>query len=134
MMSEVLGFTPTLMERKVESLNFAEQRRAELARALAINPKLVLLDEPAAGQTEEEVENFAGILRKARETGTTILIVEHNVEFVREIADKITVLDHGAVLAEGAGDVFSDQRVVDAYMGARKGAQESVENKKPGDD
>ena len=124
LLADLLHFSPAEMQRKVESLNFAEQRRVELARAMAMKPKMVVLDEPAAGQTEEEVHNFGEMLRQTRDSGTTVLIVEHNVDFVRAIADRITVLDHGSVLAEGEAEVFTDKRVVEAYMGSKAEADD----------
>ena len=84
---------------------------------LVSQPKLILLDEPAAGQSEEELAAFSAILRRISDN-TTVLIVEHNVDFVRGIAETVTVLDHGDVLAEGDPDtVFNNRDVVEAYMG-----------------
>jgi ABC-type branched-subunit amino acid transport system ATPase component len=116
---DVVGLTEEELTRPVTSLNFAQQRRTELARALASEPRLLLLDEPAAGLSEDDISDFASILRHVRNRGATIIIVEHNVQFIRGIADLVTVLDHGAVLAEGDPDsVFEAPNVRAAYMGS----------------
>ena len=100
------------------ALSFGDQRRVEMARALMAQPKLLLLDEPASGLNDAEVETFAGLLREIRGQGTTILLIEHNMKLVMEIADDIVVLDFGKKLAEGPPvEVSSNAQVIEAYLG-----------------
>jgi ABC-type branched-subunit amino acid transport system ATPase component len=112
---EQLWFSP------VDKLNLGQQRRVELVRALANQPSLLLLDEPAVGLAGREVNELRELLMRLRDTGMTMLIVEHNVPFLRQVADVITVMDHGAVLAEGDENVFDDDRVAAVYMGSSLG-------------
>jgi branched-chain amino acid transport system ATP-binding protein len=100
------------------ALSFGNQRLVEMARALMAQPKILLLDEPASGLNDAEVEIFAGLLREIRSGGTTILLIEHNMKLVMEIADDIVVLDFGKKLAEGTpSEVSRNTEVIDAYLG-----------------
>jgi branched-chain amino acid transport system ATP-binding protein len=100
------------------ALSFGNQRLVEMARALMAQPKLLLLDEPASGLNDAEVETFAGLLRAIQGQGTTILLIEHNMKLVMEIADDIVVLDFGKKLAEGTpSEVSSNTDVIEAYLG-----------------
>lgn len=102
----------------VESLSFGEQRLAELARALAMGPDLLLLDEPAAGLNTAETERLAGILRRIRERGITIVLVEHNMPLVMSVSDMVYVLDFGRGIAFGTPDeVTKNEEVIRAYLG-----------------
>jgi branched-chain amino acid transport system permease protein len=100
------------------SLALGQQRVIEIARALASHPALLLLDEPAAGLRHLEKQALAKLLRQLRAEGVGILVVEHDMEFVMNLADRITVLDFGAVIASGTpGEVQANPRVLDAYLG-----------------
>ncbi|MDX6231872.1 MAG: branched-chain amino acid transport system ATP-binding protein [Nocardioidaceae bacterium] len=106
-------------DRPATDLPLGQQRRMQVARSLAAEPTVLLLDEPASGLRADEREDFAVLVEQLKETGTTILLVEHDVALVMRLADSITVLDLGEVIAEGKPDeIRADQRVIDAYLGA----------------
>jgi branched-chain amino acid transport system ATP-binding protein len=96
------------------------KKRLELARALATGPKLLMLDEVMAGLTSTEVKAALEVIQHIREQGITLLIVEHIMEAIMPIADKIVVLDGGIKIAEGPPDqIINDERVISAYLGAK---------------
>ncbi|MCX5807474.1 MAG: ABC transporter ATP-binding protein [Proteobacteria bacterium] len=102
------------------ALSFGNQRLVELARALMTEPQILLLDEPASGLNDTEVEDFTKLLLSIRDKGITILLVEHNMKLVMNIADDIVVLDFGKKLAEGSPqEICANPEVIEAYLGVK---------------
>jgi branched-chain amino acid transport system ATP-binding protein len=105
-----------------DTLAYGEQRRLEIARALASEPKLLLLDEPAAGMNARESEQLIQLVRKIQGDGIAVLIIEHDMKVMMNLADYIYVFDYGRLIAEGMPDaVRENQKVIDAYLGGSKG-------------
>ena len=120
---EALDFVkfPLPKNTLADHLNAVQLKRLDLARALACNPKLLLLDELAAGLTPGELEGIMDLIKKIRDKGITIIIVEHLMKVIRGICERIAVLDYGKKIAEGSTDeVMKKPRVIEAYLGARK--------------
>lgn len=114
-----VGLDGNLSNELAKNLPYGGQRRVEIARALAADPQLLLLDEPAAGMNPQETEDVTNLFRRIRdEKGITILLIEHDMRVVMKISERISVMDYGEKIAEGSpAQIRANQRVIEAYLG-----------------
>ena len=124
---EILGFFGDRFPQEIEdeyagSLSYADRRRLEVARAMATDPKLLLLDEPTAGMNPAETEGLTKLIGRLRDDiGLTIIVIEHDMRLVKGVSDRVAALDYGKKIAEGTySEVASDQHVIEAYLGTRQ--------------
>ncbi|GAA5114031.1 ABC transporter ATP-binding protein [Pseudonocardia adelaidensis] len=120
--AELLGME-ALQGAQVDALPLADQKRVEIARALALAPRLLLLDEMMSGLTDQETRAIIGVIRKLNDGGLTIIVIEHVLRVIMELSHRVLVLDHGVLIAQGPPrEVMTDPHVVEAYIG-RQAAQ-----------
>lgn len=115
---ELVGLSPSIENSEVRTLSLFQQRMLEIATRIVTKPKVLLLDEPAGGLSEGEIESLILIIKKLQERGVTILVIEHTLRVIVNVAARVVVLDQGQVIADASCDeVLSSQQVIDAYLG-----------------
>jgi branched-chain amino acid transport system ATP-binding protein len=125
-MLEFAGLRPAVHDHLAINLSYGDQRRVEIARALASDPKLLLLDEPTAGMNPNESARLTSFMQLLRdEKGISILLIEHDMKVIMGVSEHITVLDHGEKIAEGPPEeIRNNERVIEAYLGKQEGETE----------
>lgn len=114
--------------RYASELAYGDQRRLEIARAVASGPEVLLLDEPSAGMNPSEKSDLMALIRHIRELGITVILIDHDMPFIMNLSDRIIVIDQGSKIAEGSPDVIrKDQRVIDAYLGVEEDSEQVVQ-------
>jgi branched-chain amino acid transport system ATP-binding protein len=114
------------------SLSYGKQRLLEIARALATRPRLLILDEPAGGMNDQETAELVDLIRKIRDRGVTVLLIEHDMNLVMRVCEQLIVLEYGTKIAEGLPeDIRKNPRVIAAYLGADEDDPAGVEGESP---
>ena len=123
------------LDAAADAMPYGALKRLEIARALAAEPRLLLLDEPAAGLNQTEARDIDALIKRLAADGTTVVLVEHNMRLVMEVSDHVLVLDHGRKLAEGTpAQIASNPQVIEAYLGVADGPTTPVATEAGGDD
>ena len=113
--------------RMPSELPYGDQRRVEIARALALNPKLLILDEPTAGMVSREAHDVIDLIHRLKDAGVTLMLIEHNMNVVMNTSDHVVVISFGQKISEGTpAEIRSDERVIEAYLGVDDDAEQEA--------